>query len=150
MSRKKKNAFPDLLIVLDLGGSLTKVVYMGSDKQPKSLCMEPEVLELPKVSLQSYESLKMGMDAALPGDRAWVGSDEKFYAVGYLAREQFNGNAGLSQLKADRAAPKLWLLCGRLLLICSWGMNFQLPLAFSSPLENLKMACEFERQLNRD
>jgi hypothetical protein len=141
MSRKKKNAFPDLLIVLDLGGSLTKVVYMGSDKQPKSLCMEPEVLELPKVSLQSYESQKMGMDAALPADRAWVGSDEKFYAVGYLAREQFNGNAGLSQLKVERAAPKA------LAAVWAASVDLQLGNEFSAAVGVLLPPGEFENAL---
>lgn len=106
VSRRKKKLFPDLLIVLDFGGSLTKVIYAGSDEQLRFLSMEPEVLGLPKASIDSYESSKMGMDSADPADKAWVGSGEQFYAVGYLAREQFNGNAGLSQLKVDRAVPK--------------------------------------------
>lgn len=139
MSRKKKNGFPDLLIVLDFGGSLTKVVYMGSDKQPKALCMEPEVLELPSASLVSYEDQKMmGMDGSLPGDRAWVGSDERFYAVGYLAREQFNGNAGLSQLKVERAVPKA--------LAAVWAASSDLQLGneFSAALGVLLPPGEFE------
>lgn len=106
MRRAKKKLFPGLLIVLDFGGSLTKVIYTGSDGQPKFMSMEPEILALPKASIDSYESSKMGMDSADPVDKAWVGSLDQFYAVGYLAREQFNGNAGLSQLKIDRAVPK--------------------------------------------
>lgn len=106
MKRAKKKLFPGLLIVLDFGGSLTKVIYTGSDGQPKFMSMEPEILALPKASIDIYESSKMGMDSADPVDKAWVGSLDQFYAVGYLAREQFNGNAGLSQLKIDRAVPK--------------------------------------------
>lgn len=141
MSRKKKNAFPDLLIVLDFGGSLTKVVYMGSDKQPTALCMEPEVLELPKSSLLIYEDQKMGMDGSLPGDRAWVGSDERFYAVGYLAREQFNGNAGLSQLKVERAVPKA------LAAVWAASVNLQLGNEFSAAVGVLLPPGEFENAL---
>ena len=138
MNRKKKNAFPDLLIVLDFGGSLTKVVYMGADKQPMALCMEPEVLELPSASLRSYEDQKMGMDGSLPGDRAWVGSEERFYAVGYLAREQFNGNAGLSQLKVERAVPKA------LAAVWAAASDLQLGNKFSAALGVLLPPGEFE------
>lgn len=141
VSRKKKNAFPDLLIVLDFGGSLTKVVYMGSDKQPKSLCMEPEVLELPSASLLIYEDQKMGMDGSLPSDRAWVGSDERFYAVGYLAREQFNGNAGLSQLKVERAVPKA------LAAVWAASVDLQLGNEFSAAVGVLLPPGEFENAL---
>jgi hypothetical protein len=101
--------------------------------------MEPEVLELPKASLVSYEDQKMmGMDGSLPGDRAWVGSDERFYAVGYLAREQFNGNAGLSQLKVERAVPKA--------LAAVWAASSDLQLGneFSAALGVLLPPGEFE------
>ncbi len=70
--------FPGWLLVLDFGGSLTKVSYTGSDGQLRSMSMEPEVLALPQASIDSYESSKMGMDLADKVDKAWVGSLDQF------------------------------------------------------------------------
>jgi hypothetical protein len=51
---------PDLIIVLDFGGSLTKVIYMDKSGLPKPLCMEPEVIGVPKTSIENYERKKLG------------------------------------------------------------------------------------------
>lgn len=107
MNSTLHNERPDLFIVLDFGGSLTKGLYMGSDQKPKLLAMEPEVIEVPKSSIGKYESRKMGMSVATPADSAWCGVGEEYWAVGYLAQSQFNANPGLSQLKHERAFPKV-------------------------------------------
>jgi len=101
----KRTRLPDLTIVLDFGGSATKGVYAGADlRNEKILCMEPEVISLTLPAVTHYEQSKLG--SALPVDSAWVKIDEACYAVGYLARSQFNANPGLSSLKYERALPK--------------------------------------------
>jgi len=136
--RRKRKFFPELLIVLDFGGSLTKVVYTDNEQSPKTLTMEPEVLALSKASIESYESSKMGMDSAAPTDKAWVGTADQFYAVGYLAREQFNANAGLSQLKVDRAVPKA------MAAIWAASVDLQLGNQFEAAVAVLLPPGEFE------
>ncbi len=100
--------------------------------------MEPEIIALPFASIDSYESSKMGMDSASPVDKAWVGALDQFYAVGYLARERFNGNAGLSQLKLDRAIPKA--------MAAVWAASVELKLGnqFEAAVAVLLPPGEFE------
>ena len=95
---------PDLTLVIDFGGSMTKVIYRDDDAQPQLLVMEPEVISLNKEVIEGYEARKMGHPDAV--NSAWVGCDSSYYAVGYLARSQFYGNAGLSSHKYERAFAK--------------------------------------------
>jgi hypothetical protein len=132
-ARGKRKLFPALLIVVDFGGSLTKVIYTGNDESLRTFGMEPEVLALPKASIDSYESSKMGMDSADPVDKAWVGAAGQFYAVGYLARDQFNGNPGLSQLKVDRAVPKAMAAVWAASVDLELGNQFEVALAVLLP-----------------
>jgi len=104
---------PDLTLILDFGGSLTKGIYRDKDGQPKLLLMEPEVSQVQKSSLDNYESRKLGKSS--PVDSAWVGVDDDFFAVGFLAKVQFNGIATTNSLKYERAYIKtlaaVWAAC---------------------------------------
>jgi hypothetical protein len=104
---------PDLTLILDFGGSLTKGIYRDKDGQPKLLLMEPEVSQVQKSSLDKYESRKLGKSN--PVDSAWVGVDDDFFAVGFLAKVQFNGIATTNSLKYERAYIKtlaaVWAAC---------------------------------------
>ncbi|HAA32005.1 MAG TPA: hypothetical protein DCE56_35260, partial [Cyanobacteria bacterium UBA8553] len=74
-------------------------------------------------------------------DKAWVGNGDQFYAVGYLAREQFNGNAGLSQLKVDRAVPKAMAAVWAASVDLELGNQFEAAVAVLLPpgeFENAK------------
>jgi hypothetical protein len=66
--------------------------------------MEPEVMRVPASAIANYERTKLG--SADPKDAAYVGVEDDYYAVGYLAASQFHANAGLSELKYERALPK--------------------------------------------
>ncbi len=147
VKRSKRKLFPDLLLVLDFGGSLTKVIYTGPDEQLRFMSMEPEVLALPFASIDSYESSKMGMDSADPVDKAWVGALDQFYAVGYLAREQFNGNAGLSQLKVDRAVPKAMAAVWAASVELQLGNQFEAAVAVLLPPGEFENASHLRRAI---
>jgi hypothetical protein len=75
--------------------------------------MEPEVSQVQKSSLDNYESRKLGKSN--PVDSAWVGVDDDFFAVGFLAKVQFNGIATTNSLKYERAYIKtlaaVWAAC---------------------------------------
>ncbi|EDX74084.1 hypothetical protein MC7420_4069 [Coleofasciculus chthonoplastes PCC 7420] len=145
MGRKPKP--PDLFLVLDFGGSLTKVIYMGKNGEPTVLCMEPEVIGVPAASVDAYERLSLDMGEALPQDRAWVKVDESYYAVGYLAAKRFHGNAGLSQLKYERAYPKtlaaVWVAATSLGL----GNRFKVALAALLPPGEYENASRLEAMI---
>lgn len=104
MGRRKKISVPDLICVLDLGGSMTKIFFGDLSGGCWLLCMEPEVMEVPESAIVSYKRTKLGN--AQPKDSAYVGVGDDYYAVGYLAQTQFFGNAGLSEPKYERALPK--------------------------------------------
>ena len=132
MTRKTKIKPPDLTIVLDFGGSSTKCIYADINLNQKLLCMEPEVISLPKSAIANYEQTKLGL--AQPEDSAWVAVDEEMsYVVGYLAKSRFNGNPGLSSLKYERAFPKtlaaVWVAAQELKL----GNKFNAAIAILLP-----------------
>jgi hypothetical protein len=138
MGRPRKDRRPDLFLVLDFGGSLTKGIYLdkASDCE-RLLCMEPEVISVTQSGIENYEATKLGSPES--ADSAWVGlNGTDYYAVGYLARKHFNGNAGLSQFKYERALFKtlaaVWVAAARL----------ELKNKFSLALGVLLPAGEFE------
>ncbi|HBL13459.1 MAG TPA: hypothetical protein DD379_19090 [Cyanobacteria bacterium UBA11162] len=143
----RKSYTPDLFLVLDFGGSLTKAIYMGKDGEPTLLCMEPEVIGVPATSVEAYQRLSGEMGEAMPQDRAWVKVDESYYAVGYLAAKRFHANAGLSQLKYERAYPKtlaaVWVAATSLGL----GNRFRMALAVLLPPGEYENASHLEAMI---
>lgn len=110
MSRKKER----LILALDLGGSMTKIIGGVSFAQRDVFGMEPQVIELPK------EFLESGWFSDQECDRAWVEVFDKSYAVGSLACALANANPMLSRPKSELALPKtlaaLWLMKERFTL----------------------------------
>jgi len=105
MAKSTKATEPNLTLVVDFGGSLTKIIYRDKSGLPKALCMEPEVLMVPKEAVRHYEATKLG--TGTPANSAWVSLDEEScYVVGYLAKSRFNANPGLNLVKYERAFPK--------------------------------------------
>ena len=147
---KTKTTAPHLTLVIDFGGSLTKVIYQGDDSQPKLLTMEPEVISLNKEVLEGYEARRLGSPDAV--NSAWVGCDSDYYAVGYLARSQFYGNAGLSSHKYERAFAKtlaaVWVVAKLLGLTKKREFLRRSPCCY--PQESLKMLLSSKKTLLMD
>ncbi|HEY9796723.1 MAG TPA: ParM/StbA family protein [Leptolyngbyaceae cyanobacterium] len=144
MVRRRKP--PELILVLDYGGSATKGVYADSSLQEKLLVMEPEVISLPKSAIANYEKTKMGK--AQPVDAAWVSvENDSCYVVGYLAQSRFNGNPGLSSLKYERAFPKtlaaVWVAAQELKL----GNKFNAAIAVLLPAGEYENGADLEELL---
>jgi hypothetical protein len=130
VARRKKP--PELIIILDYGGSATKGVYADASLNERLLVMEPEVISLPLSAITNYEQTKLG--SPHPSDAAWVSVEENScYVVGYLAQSRFNGNPGLSSLKYERAFPKtlaaVWVAAQELKL----GNKFNAAIAILLP-----------------
>jgi len=110
---------PLVVIALDFGGSGTKGIYsLYESSQAHSLFMEPEVGDVTVESIKTYEQNLMG--ATEPENRAWVSVNGKTLAVGYLAQSKYYANAGLAELKYERAVYKtlaaIWVVKEKLKL----------------------------------
>jgi hypothetical protein len=95
---------PQAIAACDYGGSATKILYAGPKNQIRLLCMEPEVVFVPHESILAHGRDQLG--SAEPENTAWVAFRNDYRAVGYLAKERFHANAGLSELKYERALHK--------------------------------------------
>ncbi|MBO3458481.1 ParM/StbA family protein [Aetokthonos hydrillicola Thurmond2011] len=116
---------PDLVVTIDLGASLTKVIAMQYPKgEPTVLCMEPEVADV------SLESLKECEIDGKPANGCWIGlPNGENYAIGFLARYKFGGNSLLKELKYDVAVPKI---CGLLWVLKEkWKLPNKLGIALA-------------------
>lgn len=124
---------------------MTKVLFANGSGCVELLCMEPEVAPLSAEAIATYERTKLG--SADPKDAAYVGVGNEYYAVGYLAKVQFHANAGLSQLKYERAIPKtlaaVWVASQYLEL----GNKFNVAVAVLLPPGEYESASRLEERL---
>lgn len=140
-----KTQGPDVTAVFDYGGSITKIIFTGPDRQVRLLCMEPEVASVPRESLLAYARDQLGV--AEPQNTAWVAFRNDYRAVGYLAKQRFHAHAGLSELKYERALHKtlaaLWVMKEKLKL----PANFTVAIAVLLPPGEYGDRNRFERLL---
>lgn len=104
---------PDLVISVDLGGSLTKIAASTHDGQHCLLALASEVASVPLDTLQDIQKGMWGEGS--PESVAWIGvKNGSAYAVGELAREKFKSQIDLKIAKTELAVPKilsaLWVL----------------------------------------
>jgi hypothetical protein len=106
---------PDVIIALDFGGSLTKIIYQPAHDTPQVLTMFPEVAVMTAASSNWTDNLP-GIQSP-PESRAWVELDSQRWAVGATARQLY-APAGLKGVKWERAIIKtlaaLWVIQQRL------------------------------------
>jgi len=124
-----------LVLILDPGSSLTKIVYQIVNSslersRPKLLLMEPEVKAVKQELIEAYEAERL--TSADPKDEAWVECDGEYNAVGFLAKKHFYAHAGLNELKYERAVYKLMAAVGA--IAEGEGLPNSLDLALASLL----------------
>lgn len=136
MSRLNKNAFPEVTLTLDFGGSGTKGIAQIKGGKPTAFWMEPAVIEAPRTSLADKTHNNMGN--TYPENAAWVGVGEEYRAVGYLARSTYSATPGLRPRKYELAVYKT--------LAAVWvtKQKFKLPDSFHLSLALLLPPGEFE------
>lgn len=108
-----KPEVPDIVISVDLGGSLTKIAASTNDGRHCLLALASEVGEIPIETLKDFQSGAWGSGS--PETNAWVGvKNGSAYAVGVLARNRFKSQIDLKISKTELAVPKilsaLWVL----------------------------------------
>ena len=137
----------NLTIAFDPGSTLSRAFYTGSEFDPKLMLMEPEVLPVPRASIEAYEANQLGDPD--PKDAAWVAysNGNRCRAVGYLARTQFHGSAGLAQPKFEQAVDKVLALTGAIAQRESLPSQFKLSLGILLPWGEYQDREFLERQL---
>lgn len=108
-----KPEVPDLVLSVDLGGSLTKVGAATNDGRYCLLALASEVGEIPKNLLEDVQAGVWGQPS--PESSIWIGlKDGASYAVGSFARKNFRSQINLSLSKTELAVPKIlgtiWVL----------------------------------------
>lgn len=111
---KKKT--PGVIVVADLGGSQTKVIFHDyPSSEPQTFCLGSEIADANIDTLRG----KVFSVGDRPEDNCWVGlPNDGGYAFGHLAANDFRGIPMLRTLKFDLAVPKiagiLWVVSQKL------------------------------------
>lgn len=140
MVTKKKET---LLLALDFGGSVTKIIGGLTGSERESVAMTPEVIEMP---LESLDSRSMDWLKGSRKNRAWVGFNGKYYAVGYLAKN-YLATPQLRSLKSNLAIPKILSACWVYSELFDLGNRFNLSLACFLPPGEYEDKVEFGNEL---
>ena len=135
MGRLNKNAFPEITLTLDFGGSGTKGIVQVAGAKPTAFWMEPAVIEANRTSL-AFQT--RNLNNAYPENTAWVGVGEDYRAVGYLARSSYGATLFLRPRKFELAVYKT--------LAAVWVIKqkYKLPESFQISLALLLPPGEFE------
>ena len=135
MGRLNKQAYPQLTLTMDFGGSGTKGIVQIRGGKPIVIWMEASVIEAPYTSL-AFQTRNLGN--AYPENTAWVGIGDDYRAVGYLARSIYSATPRLKPRKYELALYKI--------LAAVWAIKqkFKLPDSFDISLALLLPPGEFE------
>jgi hypothetical protein len=140
---------PTVILALDAGGEGTKFIYANASQvQAAASCyMEPQMVKLPHSAIAQLQANKISV--ALPENMCWVGCEQEFYAVGYLACSRFQGSKALSKSKVETVIYKMlgaiWVVKRKLDL----GAKFNIDVAVVLPPCELSDKSYFEEQLRR-
>ncbi|WP_220186634.1 hypothetical protein [Nostoc sp. ATCC 53789] len=140
----------DLMLSLDPGTSMTKMVYRVLSEIPyksELLCMEPELIKISKDSLDLYESGQMNRPN--PENEAWIEYNGEYYAVGFLAQKYFEARINFLELKYENAIPKTLAAVGAIAIRDSLKANFDLSLGLLLPYGEWEDRERLERGLTK-
>ncbi|MGH2416458.1 MAG: ParM/StbA family protein, partial [Microcystaceae cyanobacterium] len=126
----------DLCLAFDPGSSLSKGIYTLKPFKMEWLVMEPEVVQVPYVGIEQYESNRIGNPH--PENQAWIERQGNYYAVGFLARKRFYGRVALKEVKYRQAVDKVLAMVGAI------ASSKRLPREFSLSLGILLPFGEYE------
>lgn len=99
----KKNSIPHLLLAIDTGASLIKVVAsIAGSPDCHVFALEPYCVNLTETE-EPIPALKKNFDSR----SVWVKVKDEYYAVGNLAQTKYNAFFSVKPLKNDNIVPKI-------------------------------------------
>ena len=97
---RKIDIMEHLYAVVDYGSSALKVVYSRElNDTPKYFTMQPEIIEVSADAVKGYRK-NFSSD---PARHAFVGTNDRYYAVGELAQDVFRSTLNLTEPKSNNA-----------------------------------------------
>lgn len=102
----------DLFLVVDTGGSQTKIIYQSSDDDsPEFLLMPPEVECISQQQFDRYQERIGWLGSPSPLQQAWFSVNEQLWVVGAFASE-FDPEDRLHEKKYENALYKVMAAVG--------------------------------------
>ncbi|MEL6456401.1 MAG: ParM/StbA family protein, partial [Cyanobacteria bacterium J06623_5] len=102
----------DLFLVVDTGGSQTKIIYQSSDDDaPEFLLMPPEVECISQQQFDRYQERIGWLGSPSPLQQAWFTVNEQLWVVGAFASE-FDPEDRLHEKKYENALYKVMAAVG--------------------------------------
>jgi hypothetical protein len=139
----------DLVLSFDPGASLTKSIYRwANESTPHLLTTEPEIIQLPQSSIDSYLSSRSTLSTAKPEDEAWIecNGEAECQIVGFLAR-QFLAAVRVDKLKYETAFYKVLAVVGAIAQQTNLSSKFSLALMIPLPYGEYQNRHRLEQQL---
>lgn len=139
----------DLFLVVDTGGSQTKIIYQTSDTDsPQFLLMPPEVECISQQQFDRYQERIGWLGSPSPQQQAWFSIDDQLWVVGAFAAE-FDPEDRLHEKKYENALYKVLAAVGVLAQKLKLaGRKLRLHLAMLLPWQEFNDRQVFEAQLN--
>ncbi len=145
--REKPNKFlsKKIVICIDLGSSLIKVLYRVGELPVKYLLFDPEYIALPP---ESAANLPRDSGMGWPEDNAWVRyvKNGECHLVGRTARD-YRVGFNFKALKKVSIVPKVLAAIGTLAQSENLGRNFQLDLGVLLPWGEISAREELQSSL---
>ena len=134
-----------LVACIDVGTSLSKIIYRIGGGSVRHLTMEAEILKLPATSAAT---LPRTAELGKPEDSAWVRLSEggDCYVVGRLARE-YRATVSIKRLKYESVVPKILAGVGAIAASERLSSEIELQLGLLLPFGEYANAREIEAEL---
>jgi hypothetical protein len=144
MTRKGRKS-KKLVLCLDTGTSLIKVMYRTGTGLVKHLCMDAMLLKLPA---SSASSLPQSSGLGKPEDNAWIQlhPNGDCYVVGRLAQE-YRASVSIKKLKYESIVPKVLAVVAAIAAIEPMYSEIELQLGLLLPYGEYSNAGEIEAEL---
>ena len=138
----------DLYLVVDTGGSQTKIIFQQPGQRTRFLMMNPQVEPISPAALARYQERRGWMGAPAPIQQAWLRVDESVWVVGAFA-DQFDPIDRLRERKYENALYKILAAVGILHQQCGLAAKTKLKifLGVLLPWDEFGDRKRFEAQL---
>ena len=119
-------------IALDYGSTKIRAICTRQNYfEPKLIMLEPYVTKVGRKSFEESEKNPFAGNGL--GDRSWVKHEDNYYALGFLAKQNYGATLTLEPLKIDLAIPQTLGIIGSMASLLDLGETFSLNLGALLP-----------------
>ena len=138
----------DIIMAVDLGSSLSRAIYCTSSSyfKPKLIFLSPEVIQVSEKNIENYEQYNI-VETKLE-DSLWLKWSQSYFAVGSLAKKNFNSLQSLQLVKIDCFITRTLALVGCLAQKYELSSHFSISLGILLPWNQLHKRERFNAQLS--